>query len=204
MAADSADYFVIKEDVKFVSTGADRGIISWKTHNDEPSDSQVQYGTDPNNMKTTSLDRRLLTEHSVELTGLQLGARYYYQVKSRSYTAGKPAEGKLSTAQGRFYHPTFNWEGFFRPVNNPPSINQNNAGSTIPVKFSLDGNQGLDIFATGYPQSAGAATAGSLSYDAREDQYTYTWRTDRAWSGRRTLVVKLKDDSEHTAIFEFK
>jgi Purple acid Phosphatase, N-terminal domain len=190
--------------VQFVSTGADRGIISWVTLDDEPSDSQVQYGTDPNNMTTTDLDRRRVTNHRVELTGLQPGARYYYRVMSRSYTSDKPAEGKLSTAQGRFYHPTFNWEGFFRPVNNPPSINENNAGSTIPVKFSLDGNQGLDIFAAGFPQSAGAATAGSLSYDAREDQYTYTWRTDKAWSGRRTLVVKLKDNSEHRAEFDFK
>lgn len=76
---------------------------------------------------------------------------------------------------------------------------------TIPVKFSLGGNHGLNIFAAGSPKSEQTATAGSLSYDARYDQYTYTWRTDRAWSGQtRQLVLKLIDGSEHKANFQFR
>ena len=38
--------------------------------------------------------------------------------------------------------PTFNFTGFFQPVDNLPAINVAAAGSSIPVKFSLGGNHG--------------------------------------------------------------
>jgi len=34
-----------------------------------------------------------------------------------------------------------------------PTLNSAKAGSAIPIKFSLNGDQGLDIFQTGYPVS---------------------------------------------------
>ena len=49
--------------------------------------------------------------------------------------------------------PTFNFSGFFQPVDNLPTVNQVKAGSSIPIKFSLGGNQGLNIMAAGYPAS---------------------------------------------------
>jgi hypothetical protein len=48
---------------------------------------------------------------------------------------------------------TFTFSGFFQPVNNLPVLNQANAGRAIPVKFSLSGFQGFDIFAAEYPKS---------------------------------------------------
>lgn len=115
---------------------------------------------------------------------------------------------------------TYAFTGFFQPVDNLPTLNIVNAGRAIPVKFSLGGDQGLDIFAPGYPSStsvtcgttAGDAieqtvTAGSssLSYNAATDQYTYVWKTERAWAGTcRTLVVKLDDGTYHQANFNFK
>ena len=115
----------------------------------------------------------------------------------------------------------FDFTGFFRPVKNPPDFNSMKSGSSVPVKFSLDGNQGLDIFLSGYPVSqqvdcstlapSGNAeqtvTAGgsSLTYDVREDQYIYPWMTDKSWAGTcRQLVVILTDGSIHTANFSFK
>jgi len=47
----------------------------------------------------------------------------------------------------------YNFSGFFPPVDNPPVVNVVNAGRAIPVKFSLGGNKGLNIFAPGYPVS---------------------------------------------------
>ena len=84
----------------------------------------------------------------------------------------------------------------------------------------LGGDQGLDIFAAGYPKSeridctsSGSmddieltVTAGgsSLTYNAATDQYTYTWKTDKAWGGTcRKLTVRLKDNSDHVAYFSF-
>ncbi len=114
----------------------------------------------------------------------------------------------------------FTFTGFFPPVDNQPTINTVNAGRAIPIKFSLNGYQGLDIFAVGYPASVTVAcgtsaedaieqtvTAGgsSLSYDATTDQYTYVWKTDKAWANTcRTLVLKLSDGSYYRANFKFK
>src|SRR3990172_4059934 len=47
----------------------------------------------------------------------------------------------------------YNFSGFFQPVDNLPALNSVNASHAIPVKFSLAGNQGLSIFAAGYPVS---------------------------------------------------
>src|SRR5205823_3471235 len=98
------------------------------------------------------------------------------------------------------------------------TLNTLKAGSAIPVKFSLSGNQGLAIMAAGYPTSATTAcnltavdaieetvTAGSssLSYDTSVDQYTYVWKTDKAWAGTcRQLVIKLIDGTNHRANFQ--
>lgn len=119
------------------------------------------------------------------------------------------------------YNVLYNWSGFFQPVDNLPTVNTVNAGQAIPVKFSLGGNYGLNIFASGYPQvqqvSCGGnggssspieetVTAGnsSLQYDPATGVYTYVWKTDKAWGGTcRQLVVRLVDGSEHVALFQF-
>jgi hypothetical protein len=115
----------------------------------------------------------------------------------------------------------YNFAGFFQPVDNLPTLNIATAVSSIPVKFSLGGNQGLGIFAAGYPKSSpiacdasepGAvieetvnAGGSSLSYDATSDQYSYIWKTDNKWRGTcRMLVVKCNDGSQHFAKFRFR
>jgi hypothetical protein len=122
------------------------------------------------------------------------------------------------------YSVIYNWTGFFQPVDSTPvngvlPLNVSKAGSAIPVKFSLHGNQGLNIFWAGYPTSNVAAcdaaatedvvevtvTAGqsSLNYDATADQYVYVWKTDKLWAGTcRQLRVKLADGTLHAANFK--
>lgn len=117
------------------------------------------------------------------------------------------------------YSVIYDWAGFFRPVDNLPTLNSVKAGSAVPVKFSLGGDQGLDIMAAGYPKSEvilcdstaqvdgieQTVTAGgsSLSYDASVGQYIYVWKTDRLWAGTcRQLVVKLDDGTVHRANFK--
>jgi hypothetical protein len=113
------------------------------------------------------------------------------------------------------------FSGFFSPVDNPPANNEVKAGRAIPVKFSLGGDQGLDIFESGYPksvqmpcESTGSVDAieqtlsdkaSHLTYDATTDTYTYVWKTDKEWANTcRQLVVKLNDGStEHVANFKF-
>ncbi|UHQ19967.1 HYR domain-containing protein [Lysobacter sp. KIS68-7] len=115
---------------------------------------------------------------------------------------------------------TFAFSGFFSPVDNLPTVNIVNSGQAIPVKFSLGGNQGLAIFADGYPRSVvmtctgtltdaieETVTAGnsSLSYDTGTARYNYVWKTDKAWAGTcRQLQLKFIDGSMQTANFNFK
>jgi predicted extracellular nuclease len=115
----------------------------------------------------------------------------------------------------------YNFTGFLQPVVNPPTLNVVKAGGSIPLKFSLNGDQGLNIFLNGYPISHQIAcdlsapatnmeqtmTTGNsnLSYDALTDQYTYVWKSSKSWAGTcRQLTVVLKDGSIHTANFSFK
>jgi hypothetical protein len=115
----------------------------------------------------------------------------------------------------------FDFDGFFPPVRNPPVNNRVNAGSSVPLKFSLGGARGLDIFAPGYPASAQTScdtnellddleqikTAGAsgLTYDPRSDTYTYVWKTIREWKKTcRRVIVRFVDGSEHAAQFWFK
>ncbi len=115
----------------------------------------------------------------------------------------------------------YDFAGFFPPVANHPIVNVVNAGRAIPVKFSLSGYKGLNIFAPNSPSSGqvvcnssdpavtleNTVTAGgsSLSYDSSNDQYVYVWKTDPSWAGTcRQLVVQLSDGSIHTADFRFK
>jgi Regulator of chromosome condensation (RCC1) repeat len=49
-----------------------------------------------------------------------------------------------------------------------------------------------------------AAGASSLSYDAATGQYSYVWKTDKAWGGTyRQLIVRLADGADHIANFTF-
>ena len=54
----------------------------------------------------------------------------------------------------------YTFTGFFKPIANLPNVNKVKAGSLIPVRFSLGGNFGSNIFASGYPQSQVIACAG--------------------------------------------
>lgn len=125
------------------------------------------------------------------------------------------------TFSATFTFTGYAFTGFFQPVDNLPFVNSVKAGQAIPVKFSLGGNQGLNIFEPGYPKSQQIAcdstapvdgieetvTAGSssLSYDASTDTYTYVWKTEKPWANTcRQLVVKLNDGTFHRANFKFK
>ncbi|PYE50951.1 hypothetical protein DES52_11618 [Deinococcus yavapaiensis KR-236] len=118
------------------------------------------------------------------------------------------------------YSVVYPFTGFFQPVDNLPAVNTVKAGSSIPVKFSLGGNQGLNIFAPNFPTSTQmtcdasaiidpieeTVTAGgsSLSYDAVTNQYVYVWKTDKAWANTcRKLMVKFADGTERVAHFRF-
>jgi hypothetical protein len=116
-------------------------------------------------------------------------------------------------------HVRYNFTGFFSPVSNPPTLNAVNAGRAVPVKFSLSGDKGLDIFAANNPYSvslgcdtndpgvdvAETLNAGGSSLSFSGDQYIYVWKTQSSWAGTcRQLIITLNDGTVHTANFKFK
>lgn len=113
----------------------------------------------------------------------------------------------------------YSFNGFFQPVDKPPTLNLTKAGSAVPIKFSLSGDKGLGIIEQGYPMSQTvscstsaptdvieqtvSAGGSSLSYDPVSDQYTYVWKTEKNWSGCRELNLRLNDGTDHKALFLF-
>lgn len=114
----------------------------------------------------------------------------------------------------------YDFTGFFPPVDNDGVLNVVQAGRSIPVKFSLGGDMGLQVLAPGSPTSQQVAcdqgvptdpiettvTAGesTLTYDPSTGQYSYVWKTDRTWAGCRQFTLTLDDGSQHTALFKFR
>lgn len=113
----------------------------------------------------------------------------------------------------------YGFEGFGPPVANPPAVNTPRAGSSVPFKFSLSGDLGLDVL-FGTPTSAGAAcdwsSAGApaaaqasdgigLQYDSVSGTYTWAWKTAKPWAGTcRVFELTLDDGTYRTARFAFK
>jgi hypothetical protein len=137
-----------------------------------------------------------------------------------TYTVSDPS-GHSDTKVRTVEVSPYNFTGFFAPINNLPTLNEMKAGQAAPVKFSLGGNQGLNIFAAGSPSSVQIscstsapidpveqtemAGSSSLSYDALSDHYKYTWKTETSWKNTcRQLSVTLRDGTVHQASFKFK
>jgi hypothetical protein len=114
----------------------------------------------------------------------------------------------------------YRFGGFFQPVDNWPVANTVKAGSTVPVKFSLGGNQGLSIMRAGSPSSVAVSCAGTAINrpDAIEEtfratngglkfsgnQYHYDWKTSAGWARScRKLRITLVDGTTHEALFRF-
>ena len=72
-------------------------------------------------------------------------------------------------------------------------------------KFSFDGTLTDKQKAQFLDDIEQTVTAGQSSLSYGSSQYTYVWKTDKAWAGTcRLLTVKLVDGSSHTASFKFK
>lgn len=110
--------------------------------------------------------------------------------------------------------------GFFSPVANPPTLNLQKAGSSVPIRFSLGEFRGYDVFASGYPKSEAidcsttpttngtdaAVQSGKrfLSYNITTNRYEFNWRTEKSWKGTcRQFVIRFVDGSWMRANFKF-
>ena len=133
-----------------------------------------------------------------------------------SYTGSAYSVALQGTGQS-----VYTFSGFLNPIEPFPGFETANAGSSVPVKFSLGDNFGLNILAAHSPASAVIACGSSaevnptddaspagksgLTYDSYTNTYKYTWKTKSAWAGTcRQLVLTLVDGSVFRANFQFK
>ena len=106
----------------------------------------------------------------------------------------------------------------FGPPSAPNGVTEIKAGSAHPVKFSLDGPQGMAVLdgnptfqrhacptgaAIGQPISTTASEP--FAYDPATDTYRFTWKTQKAWAGWcGTLTVALADGERYDLEVRFK
>jgi hypothetical protein len=129
--------------------------------------------------------------------------------------------GNASTEAGCDYSVIYDWGGFLSPIDTGDVVNSVKVGSSVPVKFSLAGDQGLGVLAADSPtiefgacspsasvdaiEQTATAGASGLTYDAETDAYTFVWKTEKSWAGKcGTLTVRLTDGTTHTAQFSFR
>jgi hypothetical protein len=112
----------------------------------------------------------------------------------------------------------FAFDGF-RGLKSLPDVNDSNLGTQF-IRFSLGGDQGLDIFKNDHPMSASypcgstPPTDGNeparlqgesgFRYDVGSDEYTFKWNVDKSWKNTcRVFVLGLSDGSTHNVAFRF-
>jgi predicted extracellular nuclease len=130
------------------------------------------------------------------------------------------SDGTLTVADEATVNVVWAFGGFLQPIDGSPTVNTVKAGSTVPVRFTLGGDQGLAIFAPGYPTSVayacdaaapvdaieeiGAAGQSTLTYDPATGVYTLPWKTQKSWANTcRRLIVKFADGTFQYASFMF-
>ena len=106
------------------------------------------------------------------------------------------------------YFVAYDFAGFFSPAAAFPTAPSVKAGEGVPLKFSLNGNQGLDVVAAAASAPCGSADQsagdGTLTYNSANDRYTYLMSSAKAWAGTcRDLVLTLRDGTSHRARFTF-
>lgn len=111
--------------------------------------------------------------------------------------------------------------GFVPPLSHRGEPYRIRAGRTLPLRFTLGGDLGLDLFAPGFPVSREVScTTGEavgvpapilqpggsgLTYSAGNATYRLNWSTESGWGGTcRELIVRFRDSSQITATFGFR
>lgn len=115
----------------------------------------------------------------------------------------------------------YTFGGFLAPIRGGTAMTVAAAGSTIPVRFSLGGDQGSNIFLAGFPASrpvscttgdvlGGFTTASNpggsaLSYGRGNRVYHFGWKTEPTWAGTcRELVLRFQDETQETVVADFR
>jgi extracellular elastinolytic metalloproteinase len=113
---------------------------------------------------------------------------------------------------------TAQFGGFQPPIQAPPTLNVRDAGSSVPVRFTLSEQGGAPdiaaVFASRQVDCTTLApigtfepvrTPGSRKLRSVDDQYQFNWKTEASWIGTcRQLIIRLQDVADPVAYFRFE
>jgi hypothetical protein len=160
--------------------------VSWTTN--EPSDTQVDYGTSSSCGTLTSLISSLTTSHSQQLTGLPAGTTYYYRVRSRD-AAGNLALSATSTfvttaASGDTTAPTVTMTA-------PAS------GSTVSgvVTVSASATDNVGVVGVQFLLNGSA-----LGVEDTTAPYSISWSAASSSNGSYTLTARARDAAGNSKV----
>jgi hypothetical protein len=85
--------------VSVSSITSSSATVSWTT--DQPSTTQIQYGTTAGYGKTTNLNSTLVTRHSQTMSGLSSGTRYHFRVLSKNASGMQATSGDFTFVTNR-------------------------------------------------------------------------------------------------------
>jgi hypothetical protein len=109
------------------------------------------------------------------------------------------------------YSVRYAFDGFYSPLAAEPAVASSRAGDTVPVKFSLGGDRGLDVITRaawrpcGVTSDDSSTASGSLTYSAGPARYTFMWQSDKSWAGScREFLLTLRDGTTHAALVSFR
>lgn len=109
------------------------------------------------------------------------------------------------------YSVRYPFDGFYSPLVKQPAIATLRAGDSVPVKFSLGGDRGLDVVSRAAWRPCNVSTGdassavGSLSYNPGPARYTFMWQSEKSWAGScREFLLVLRDGTTQAAFVSFR
>jgi hypothetical protein len=135
-------------------------------------------------------------------------------VGAKTFSVNASDDYGKTASMASTYAVLYAFTGFDSPVSAGGSIDTAKAGDSVPLKFSLRGNQGLGVVmrttwqavsCVDWSALGAAATAqAKLSYNAANDRYLDVVGTDSSWKGLcRTVDVELADGTHHAVHVRF-
>ncbi len=134
-------------EVFVLATGRSGAAITWRT--DEAATSQVVYGLNQYYSSTTSLDKDIITNHGVTLSGLSPDTTYNFKVKSRDASGNesisqdyKLVTSKTGTLVGGIISENTTWTGSDSPYIITSTIQ-------VPAEVALTIQPGTSVLMSG-------------------------------------------------------
>jgi hypothetical protein len=167
------------------SPGFQEANVSWTT--DEPSDSQVEYGTSATYGSSTTVAAALVTSHTMTLTGLNAATTYHYRVKSRD------AAGNLATSTDGSFSTTA------APDTTAPvvSIASPASGATVSTTVAIVATATDNLGVTGVQFRVDGTAVGS---EDTTNPYSASWDTTMVGNGSHALTAIARDAAGNQTI----